>query len=282
MTKPPLHNVDDKVAAGFGREWGTFRQDHGSFSEADRDAIFDDYFRIFPWDRLAPNSVGLDAGCGSGRWSVKVAPRVGHLHLLDPSEEALAVARENLRDAGNVTFHHASASAIPLPPRSLDFAFSLGVLHHVPDTEGAIAEIADKLKPGAPFLIYLYYAMENRPAWYRALWRASDLLRIVVSRMPHPLRLLFSQIIAALIYWPLARAALLAERLGADVSLFPLEMYRDKAFYVMRTDAYDRFCTRLEKRFTRSQIADMLTAAGFDAIVFSEHVPFWCAVGIRH
>lgn len=281
MTKPPLRNVDDKVAAGFGREWGTFRQDSSSFSEADRDAIFDDYFRIFPWQRLAPDSVGLDAGCGSGRWSVKVAPRVGHLHLLDPSEEALAVARENLRGVGNVTLHHASASAIPLPPRSLDFAFSLGVLHHVPDTEGAIAEIADKLRPGAPFLIYLYYAMENRPAWYRALWRASNLLRVVISRLPHPLRLTLSQIIAVLAYWPLARLALVAEKLGVDVRSFPLEMYRDKAFYVMRTDAYDRFCTQLEKRFTRSQITDMLTSAGFDNIVFSEHVPFWCAVGTR-
>ncbi len=137
------------------------------------------------------------------------------------------------------------------------------------------------LKPGAPFLIYLYYAMENRPAWYRALWRASNLLRIVISRLPHALRLAVSQVVALLVYWPLARLAWLAEKLGADVSSFPLESYRDKAFYVMRTDAYDRFCTQLEKRFTRDQIAAMLAAAGFESIEFSERVPFWCAVGIR-
>jgi ubiquinone/menaquinone biosynthesis C-methylase UbiE len=281
MSKQSLHNVDDRVAAGFGDEWGTFRQDAGKFRDEDRDAIFDDYFHIFPWDRLPPDCVGLDAGCGSGRWSVKVAPRVGHLHLLDASKEALAVARDNLRDAGNVTFHHASAGQIPLPPNSLDFAFSLGVLHHIPDTESAIVEIGRKLKPGAPFLIYLYYAMENRPAWYRALWRTSNVLRVVVSRLPHPLRLAASQTIAALVYWPMARLALLAEKLGANVQMFPLEMYRDKAFYVMRTDAYDRFCTQLEKRFTRTQIADMLGRAGFGEITFSERVPYWCAVGIR-
>jgi hypothetical protein len=49
----------------------------------------------------------------------------------------------------------------------------------------------------------------------------------------------------------------------------------------MRTDAYDRFCTRLEKRFTRREIEVMLERAGFENIVFSDRMPFWCAVGLR-
>ena len=105
----------------------------------------------------------------------------------------------------NVSYHLQSVATIPLPSKSLDFAFSLGVLHHVPDTEAAIAAIADKLKPDAPFLVYLYYALDNRPVWYRLLWRITDLARLVVSRLPHPLRLVISQSVAALIYWPLAR-----------------------------------------------------------------------------
>ena len=142
-----------------------------------------------------------------------------------------------------------ASPTIPLPPQSLDFAFSLGVLHHVPDTEAAIAAIADKLKPNAPFLVYLYYALDNRPIWYRLLWRITDLARFVVSRLPHPLRLVISQIVAALIYWPLARVARFVSRRGRSASALPLSYYADKSFYVMRTDAYDRFCTRLEKRF---------------------------------
>jgi hypothetical protein len=47
----------------------------------------------------------------------------------------------------------------------------------------------------------------------------------------------------------------------------------------MRTDAYDRFCTRLEQRFTRQQIEQMLAGAGFGDIGFSDEVPYWCAVG---
>ena len=272
-------NIDPDVAAGFGHEWSTFRQGENELSAADRQSIFQCYFHIFPWSELPPYAVGIDVGCGSGRWSAMVAPSVGYLHLLDASKEALAVARQNLADAGNVSFHLASVGDIPLQDDSLDFAFSLGVLHHVPDTAAAIRTIAAKLKTSAPFLVYLYYALDNRPWWYRAIWRLSNILRVCISRLPPKLRLIISQILAILVYWPLARLAAIVECAGLSPAGIPLESYRNRDFYVMRTDAYDRFCTRLEQRFTRQQIAQMLEAAGFGDIQFSDRIPYWCAVG---
>jgi len=278
----PDKNLDVRVATGFGRQWSTFRQDKDHLPYEQRAKIFDNYFHIFPWHLLPPGGgVGIDVGCGTGRWAIMVAPRVEHLHLLDASPEALAVARQNLSSAKNVSFHAASVAAIPLPSNSLDFAYALGVFHYLPDAQRAIGAIADKLRPGAPFLIYLYYALDNRPAWYRLLWRATDLTRVVVSRLPHPLRLVVSQTIAALVYWPLARGARLLSRLGMPLQSLPLSWYADKSFYVMRTDAYDRFCTRLEKRFSRVTLAQMLSRAGFENVRFSDRAPFWCAVGIR-
>ena len=272
-------NLDKAVAAGFGREWSTFDQSEVELSIADREAIFLSYFRIFPWNELPPDAIGLDVGCGSGRWAVMVAPRVGHLHLLDASEAALAVAKRNLAKAGNVTFHLASVGDIPLENGSLDFAFSLGVLHHVPDTAAAIRAVAAKLKAGAPFLIYLYYALDNRPRWFRAIWRLSNLMRLMISRLPPTGKLFTSQFLAAAIYWPFARFAALLERAGLSSKMVPLQAYRDRDFYVMRTDAYDRFCTRLEQRFSRQQIERMLLDTGFEQIRFSNEPPFWCAVG---
>lgn len=281
MSFTPQPNVDRKVAAGFGHEWSTFQQSETEFDAQDRAEIFDMYFGIFPWEKLPPQPEGIDVGCGSGRWSALVAPRVGRLHLLDASEDALNVARANLSNFPHLAFHHASAGHIPLADASLDFAFSLGVLHHIPDTEAGIREIARVLKPGAPFLVYLYYALDNRPAWYRWLWRFSNVFRVGISRLPDTLKLVVSQIIATLIYWPLARLALVVEKLGFSPASIPLESYRHRAFYVMRTDAYDRFCTRLEKRFTRAQITKMLTDSGFENIAFSPRVPYWCAVGFK-
>jgi SAM-dependent methyltransferase len=272
-------NIDSRVAAGFGHEWSTFPQSDGELSSDDREAIFQSYFDIFPWNELPVDPIGIDVGCGSGRWSVMVAPKVGHLHLLDASADALAIARQNLANLTNVSFHLASVGDIPIEDGSLDFAFSLGVLHHVPDTMAAICAVAIKLRVGAPFLIYLYYALDNRPWWYRAIWRLSNALRAVISPLPPTVRLIISQIIAAVVYWPLARFAAMVERAGLSPAAIPLESYRNREFYVMRTDAYDRFCTRLEQRFTRQQIEQMLVSAGFHEIRFSDAVPYWCAVG---
>jgi ubiquinone/menaquinone biosynthesis C-methylase UbiE len=274
-----MENADPTVTTGFGREWSTFTQGTDDLSPAERERLFGEYFRVFPWQDLPAGAEGLDAGCGSGRWALSAAQRVGRLHALDASADALAVARRNLADCPNVTFHHASVGDIPLAGDSLDFAYSLGVLHHVPDTTGAIRHIASKLKPGAPFLVYLYYALDNRPLWFRALWRSTDAVRSVISRLPPSLKLLTSQFIAATVYWPIARICALLGRLGIPTRAIPLEAYKDRSFYTMRTDAYDRFCTSLEKRFSRAEIQEMLEDAGFERIVFSEQVPFWCAVG---
>lgn len=269
-------NRDDRVIEAFGEEWSRFPQ--ASLETAERDTIFDDYFAIFPWKELPAGAIGADIGCGSGRWARVVAPMVGELHLVDASEQALEVARSNLAECNNARFLHASVGALPFPDQSLDFAYSLGVLHHVPDTRRALVEIARALKPGAPFLVYLYYALDNRPFWYRCLWRTSDAFRRVISVFPNSLRHLVSDLIAATVYWPLARTARLLLRCGRMPRSWPLAYYRDKSFYTMRTDALDRFGTRLEQRFTRDEISGLLSAAGFCQVEFSQHVPYWVAV----
>ncbi|MFA7347110.1 MAG: class I SAM-dependent methyltransferase [Desulfurivibrionaceae bacterium] len=272
-------NKDDRVVRGFGEEWSRFSQ--ACLSDEERGRIFEDYFALFPWDKLPFDSKGADIGCGSGRWAAVVAPRVGHLVCVDASADALEVARHNLEYQQNVEFQIADVGRLPFAEGELDFAYSLGVLHHVPDTEGAIVQISKCLKPGGLFLVYLYYAFDNRPFWFRFLWRFSDLLRQVLCRMPSRLRFLLCDAIAILIYWPLACVAAMLERLGLALEHFPLSYYRDKSFYVMRTDALDRFGTRLEKRYSRRQISAMLESAGFSDVKFSEVAPFWCAIGIR-
>ncbi len=88
-----------------------------------------------------------------------------------------------------------------------------------------------------------------------------------------------AELIAATVYWPLARLARLSGGLGADVENWPLSAYRWRSYYTMRTDALDRFGTRLEYRMTRAQIRMMMEAAGLRDVHFSDAAPFWCALG---
>jgi SAM-dependent methyltransferase len=273
------HNRDEATIASFGHEWSTFTQ--AELESSELESLFQGYFGIFPWASLPPGAQGFDMGCGSGRWASLVAPRVGRLHCIDAAEGALGVARRNLAGHANVTFHHATTETAPLPAGSCDFGYSLGVLHHIPDTASALADCVRLLKPGAPFLVYLYYAFDNRPFWFRALWQASNLVRRLVSRLPGAAKNLATDAIALTVYWPLARLAWVLEKAGLPVSGIPLSFYRHSSLVTLRTDSRDRFGTPLEQRFTRSEIEAMMKAAGLEDIRFSPNEPYWCAVGRR-
>jgi SAM-dependent methyltransferase len=272
-------NIDLEVVEGFGDEWS--RLDQSRLAEEDQREIFNSYFGIFPWQKLPKDATGFDLGCGSGRWAKLVAPRVGQLICIDPSSAALEVAKNNLAGCQNCQFHLASVDSIPLADESADFGYSLGVLHHIPDTELGIKSCVSKLKKGAPFLLYLYYKFDNKPWWFRLVWKASEIGRLLISRFPYFLRYFISQVIALTIYLPLARFSFFLEKLGLDVDAIPLSFYRNRSFYVMRTDALDRFGTKLEKRFTKTEISQMMERAGLENLVFSDRAPYWCAVGYR-
>ena len=219
-------------------------------------------------------------GCGSGCWARWVAPRVGRLHCINPSS-AIEVARNNLSRYENVNFHRSSVDRQCVPPNSQDFGYSLGVLHHVPDTAAAIRSCVELLKPGAPLLLYLYYAFDNRPWWFRAVWHVSDGVRRFICRMPSWLKHTTTDIIAMLVYLPLAKISLLGERFGLNVASVPLSYYRKHSVYTMRTDSRDRFGTPLERRSSRPQIAEMMEKAGLENVRFYDAAPYWCAVGLK-
>jgi SAM-dependent methyltransferase len=274
-----LKNFDPKTVKGFGSEWATFNQ--SPLLPEELQVAFDKYFSLISFEDLGESKVVLDVGCGSGRWAQLVAPKVTKLHLIDPSSLALEVAKKKMRNFSNCEFHLATTQDLPVEDGSCDLVYSLGVLHHVPDTFGAIKDCVKKLRPGAPLLLYLYYRFDNRPIWFKALWKVSNFLRIIISCLPFRIRHLISGCLAVLLYLPLSRIALLLEKANVNVSSFPLSFYRNSSLYTMRTDALDRFGTNLEHRFTKVEIREMMQGAGLERVMFRDSEPFWCAVGYK-
>jgi len=273
-----MNNIDFKTVESFGEEWLLF--DQLGMSELESEVAFKQYFAIFPWDILPASAEGFDMGCGSGRWAKFVAPKVFRLNCIDPSI-AIHVAKKCLVNFENIVFHKTSVDNSGLAEESQDFGYSIGVLHHIPNTDEGLNSCVKLLKKGAPLLLYIYYSFENRPFWYKLLWKSTDLMRKVIYRLPNKIKNFVTDTIAILVYFPIARLSKILEKSGINVREIPLSYYRNRSFYTLRTDSRDRFGTPLEKRFTRSQIEKMMINAGLIDIRFSEKEPYWCAVGIK-
>ena len=138
---------------------------------------FNSYFALFPWKKINKSSTGFDMGCGTGRWAKFVAPKVGKLNCIDPSE-AINVAKK-LKKFKNIKYYQRSLDRSGLKNNSQDFGYLLGVLHYVPDAKAAIKSCVKLLKPGAPILLYIYYSLDNRPIWFKILWNLSNFFKII-------------------------------------------------------------------------------------------------------
>ncbi len=270
-------NRDDHVISHFGGEWKAFNY-LDSDQLRDVSAQFAAYIQPLPAGFLKPGTLEIgDFGAGSGRWAHFFLEYASQLWLIEPGKESFEVLRQRFRNDSKVHLLNETVSENGVPAESLDLAVSLGVLHHLPDTQLGIQDICKKIKPGGYFLCYLYYALENKPLVYRMIWNISNSFRLGISKLPYFGRRVVCEIIAGLIYFPFARFSRMVEAAGRSSKNIPLHHYKDMTFYVMRNDAYDRFGTSLEQRFTRSQISQMLESSDFDlsTLKFSESEPFW-------
>jgi SAM-dependent methyltransferase len=270
-------NLDQQVIDSFGHEWAAF-----DYAEGETDEALDSQFLAYctPIDLSqfnAKSSVAADFGAGSGRWTSRLLPYFSLIYALEPSDGANNVLKNKFLKESRMKILQETVGVNSIPAGSLDLAMSLGVLHHIPNTGLAIKDIAGKVKSGGVFLCYLYYKLENKPLYYRGLFWASNSLRWVISRLPYAMRRLIARVIAALVYFPLARSAALLENMGRNISNFPLHHYANMPYVMLQNDALDRFGTRLEQRFSKSEISKMLDDAGFDisTLVFSDTEPHW-------
>jgi len=270
-------NLDQQVIDSFGHEWAAF-----DYAESETNEALDSQFLAYcsPIDLSqfnAKSSVAADFGAGSGRWASRLLPHFYLIYALEPSDGANKVLMNKFSKESRMKILQETVGVNSIPAESLDLAMSLGVLHHIPDTGLAIKDVAGKIKCGGIFLCYLYYKLENKPLYYRGLFWSSNSLRWVISRLPYALRRFIARAIASLVYFPLARTAKLLEKRGKNVSNFPLHHYANMPFVMLQNDALDRFGTRLEQRFSKNEITEMLGNAGFDlsTLKFSDVEPFW-------
>jgi len=255
----------------FGAEW----REHGAILP-EHAAEFAQYFDVVDLSGLK-NARICDLGCGSGRWSYFLKDRCRELVLVDFSE-AIYVARQNLRETDRCIFFKGDITRLPFAADFADFVFCLGVLHHLPMP---CLEAVRSLKKYAPrMLIFLYYALDNRPFYFRAILGLVTGARSVLARIRSPrFRTVFSFLGTVLVYYPLIALGTLLNPLGLGRYVPLYEFYRNKGPRRIQQDVYDRFFTRIEQRVSRRQI--MRLQSDFKSVTISEHLPYWHFLLIR-
>lgn len=270
-------NIDRETVNSFGDEWQAF---HG-FDEKEIRKLGDEYFDIISPKMLDSSTLVLEVGCGSGRFLKYLSDKAGLLVGVDPSH-AIYAADKLIGPDSHVILVKASANDLPFADNTFDFVYSIGVLHHIPDTFKAMQACVDKLRKGGYFFTYLYYDLDNRGFLFRSIFRLSNLMRKGISRLPRRPKKWVCDTLAVTVYLPFVSLNRFLKMLGVKERFrkkIPLYGYENKSFYIIRNDSLDRFGTPLEQRFTKKQIQEMMEKAGLEEITFSNNIPYWHVVG---
>ena len=260
---------DQKIAEDiqftFGEEWQEFSE-----IMPEHEKEFTQYFDLINLPDLENKRI-CDLGCGIGRWDYFLKDQCKELVLVDFSE-AVFVARHNLKDAENILYFMGDLRRLPFRYDFVDFLFCLGVLHHLPCS--VLEEVRSLKKYTSQILIYLYYALDNRPFYFRVISVFATMLRLRTApvRNSH-FRKLFSWTGVLFIYFPFILLGSILRPFGMS-HLIPLyEAYHGKTLKRVRQDVYDRFFTGIEQRFTKEEI--MTLRDTFSNVIVSDQLPYW-------
>jgi len=250
-----LDGTTARTFASFGYEWNNFdevRDEDEGFAEV--------YFRDLDLAGLA-GRVGLDAGCGKGRYTRFLAGHLAALAALDGSSAVEAAAR-NLAGFPSVAVVKSDLRSAPFAPASFDFVASLGVLHHLDDPRAGFDRLVGYLAPGGSILLYLY----SRPQGFglrAAALRLAAALRTVTVRLPHPVLKVVSAPVAAALYYGVVAPGAYGDRAGvAALSGLPMNAYRGKPLRSLVLDTFDRLSAPVEHRYVWSDLAPWFEEAG--------------------
>ncbi len=180
----PRFVPQENYADSFGLQWNRFAKtqvDSALTTNRTRDRFIHE--TLWGESQLRGKLV-LDAGCGSGRFS-EIALNLGARLVAIDYSSAVDAASENLTSK-NLLIAQGDLAELPIPDKSLDFVYCIGVLQHTREPGKIVAELLRCLKPGGEITLTFY---ENS-SWHVKLY-AKYLIRPLTKRLPNKFLLNF-------------------------------------------------------------------------------------------
>jgi SAM-dependent methyltransferase len=274
-----LGKVDEEKAAtasSFGWQWQHFTQEDERYAQQMLgwlQPVTPDFFK---------GKVVLEGGCGKGRHTQLAAQwgarDVIGVDLSDAVDSAFAATR----DWDNV--HIVQADLCQLPLKSVfDYAFTIGVIHHMGEPQTGFRSLASKIKPRGHFSVWIYGAENNR--W---ITRFVDPVRTgFTSSMNRRGLLHLSKVPAALIYaaTKLVYGPLNRSRSGAALAshLFYNDYLKSISHFGWReqhTIVFDHLVAPTAHYISREEFERWWKGIGADEVKITWHNRnSWCGFG---
>lgn len=200
--------------------------------------------------------VVLDAGCGAGRFTQVVALDEAKLAIGVDLSDSVVVAAENTAQYRNVFIMHGDINSLPFADGYFDVIFSIGVLHHTPNTKQAFMNLSRKLKKGGRMSIWVY----SNEGWKaKAFNFASAIHRTYTTRMNKDLLYNLCKLAVPLYY--LHRIPVLGY---FTIALFPCSMHAKADWRIL--DTFDWYSPKYQWKHTYKEVESWFTEAGYGEI----------------
>jgi SAM-dependent methyltransferase len=166
--------IEDRTADAFGYEWTRYRELAGHYRQQ-----FLDWIRPVQPQFFAGKAV-LEGGCGKGRHSALAAEFGARAVVAIDLSQAVDSAFANTKHMPAV---HVVQADLKKPPvrRVFDYAFSVGVLHHLPAPEDGFRALVARVRPGGAISAWVYGREGN--GWI--VYGVTPVREAVTSRLPH-------------------------------------------------------------------------------------------------
>ena len=259
MVPAALAPSERATARAFGEQWKILSGLSGVFR-----AEFQSYLDPLSVSELTGLTV-LDAGCGSGKFAFAAVEAGAKTVIAVDLSDAVDVAYANLRGLPGAHVVQASIYQLPLRPGHVDFAYSIGVLHHLPDPHKGFQQIVPLLRPGGRILMWLY-ALEGNEAFVRWL----DPLRSrVLSRLPSWVNRVIATALAAPLWCVIRLGYLPLARWGhaSRLPYAPYFLYFSRlGFSTFWGTVYDKLVPPISFYLTREEISGWILEEGLTMI----------------
>jgi SAM-dependent methyltransferase len=254
----------------FGEQWTAFPDNRGYYGSKE---LLEDICRPLIEAEEVRGCRVAEIGAGTGRIvNMLLDAGASHVVAVEPSQAVHALKRNVRQRSEQVTVLPTTGEQIP-PSAELDWAFSIGVLHHIPEPEPVVQAMYRALRPGGRILIWLYGREGNRLLLFFLLP-----LRTITQRLPHSVL----NLLVSLIDLPLRLYMTLCRHFP-----LPLRGYLNNVLghfnpAERRLVIYDQLNPAYAKYYTRHEAVDLLRKCGFhDIRVHHRHGYSWTVMGTK-